>query len=218
MQQILVVQAGSEIHQPITELLSAMGFSVLHCSQIQKALQHLKTVKLVVLGPVLTSTDALGFAQRVREHHLTLPILWLSSTLHRNLRIAALQSGMDEVIPLPFDDQEMVLRVRALLRHHQNSDVLSRGPFQLNLSERTVFHQGKQVETTPLEFKLLLALASHPGQVHSRDHLMETVWQGHCSDVRNVDIKIADLRKKLQDAGWIQTVWGQGYRFKPETA
>jgi two-component system phosphate regulon response regulator PhoB len=136
-------------------------------------------------------------------------------------RIRGLSSGADDYITKPFSPQELVLRVAAILRRvaqgqQTSADVLRVGPVLIDRAAHTVTVDGRELELTPTEYRLLLTLAERRGRVQARGHLLETVWEA-APDIqtRTVDMHVQRLRSKLGAAGeLIETVRGFGYRLR----
>ena len=136
-------------------------------------------------------------------------------------KVLGFEIGADDYLTKPFGTQELVARVRALLRRTTapaSSEVLVRGALCIDPERREAVLDSQIIELTSLEFDLLYFMAARPGRVYSRDALMQEVW-GHdrLVDSRSIDSLISRLRRKLKPADgkppYIQTVWGAGYRF-----
>lgn len=150
------------------------------------------------------------------------PILMLTARAEVEDRVLGLELGADDYVIKPFDPRELVARVRALLRRSEGhgSDRIEPAPgLSIDIEGRRVHHHGEEVALTPKEFDLLAFLARHPGQVLTRDVLLDKVW-GHefAGETRTVDTHVKNLRDKLglgrSEHQWIVTVWGIGYRFE----
>jgi DNA-binding response OmpR family regulator len=139
-------------------------------------------------------------------------------------RLVGLRQGADDHVVKPFSPLELVARVDAVLRRAQETEgadeILDFGGLVVDPAARTVVVRGEPVDLTAREFELLAFLARHPGQVFSRDQLMDRVWEiAFYSDTTTVTVHVRRLRAKIEadDANpeWIETVWGVGYRFRP---
>jgi DNA-binding response OmpR family regulator len=140
--------------------------------------------------------------------------------------VVGLKRGADDYVVKPFSPAELVARVDAVMRRtggddEDGQDALRFGELEIDPTTRTVVVGGRETELTQREFDLLLFLARHPGQVFSRDQLMDRVWQfAFYTDTTTVTVHIRRLRAKVEadpaKPEWIQTVWGVGYRFRAE--
>jgi two-component system, OmpR family, phosphate regulon response regulator PhoB len=148
-------------------------------------------------------------------------VLMLTARREEPDRIRGLSLGADDYLTKPFSPQELVLRVGAILRRLSAAgagpaDILTLGAVTIDRAEHRVMVDGRAIDLTPTEYKLLLILAERRGRVQSRAHLLETVWDA-APDIqtRTVDMHVQRLRTKLGDAGdAIETVRGFGYRLK----
>lgn len=217
MAHILVIEDDPPSREVITEVLEFDGHQVVATRTAEEGLRHLPQVDLVVVDVMLPGMSGMDFTETARRLKPDIPILMLTSLAHQGDRIAGFKSGIDDYLTKPYDVTELLLRIKALLRRSGRSEVMQRGPYQIDVSERSVYHQNKAIDLSRLEFDLLITLARSPGKAFSREELFEKVWSEESDAlVRSVDVKIADLRRKMGDASWIQTVWGVGYRFKPD--
>jgi two-component system phosphate regulon response regulator PhoB len=168
--------------------------------------------------------------QQLRANQSTsrIAVLMLTARREESDRIEGLTLGADDYLTKPFSPQELVLRVAAILRRlkvseAENSDVQEVGPLKIDRTAHRVTVDGREVELTPTEFKLLTLLAERKGRVQPRNMLLEIVWEA-APDIqtRTVDMHVQRLRAKLGGAGdLIETVRGFGYRLRsgrPRTA
>ena len=176
-------------------------------------------IDAMVLDIGLPDISGTTVAQRLRRSGSSLPILMLTARDAVNDRVAGLDAGADDYLVKPFAYEELAARIRALGRRAagrpQNGSRLSSGPIELDEGRRLVTIGGKPVELSPREFTLLECLLRHPGQVLSRDQLLDAAWPyGDMLTHNTVDTYIHYLRQKLgRDASRrIMTVRGVGYR------
>lgn len=180
---------------------------------------------LVVLDIMLPGIDGLEVMRRLREGPGPAPaVILLTARGEESDRIVGLRRGADDYIAKPFSPRELLARVEAVLRRTspRPSEV---GPLRfdglcIDSAARTVTAAGEEVALTQREFELLAFLAGNPGQVFTRDQLMELVWQcPYYDDSSTVTVHIRRLRAKIEpnpdSPRFIQTVWGVGYRFRP---
>jgi DNA-binding response OmpR family regulator len=180
---------------------------------------------LVVLDIMLPGIDGLEVMRRLHEHQSSpARVILLTARGRESERIIGLRRGADDYVVKPFSPAELVARVEAVLRREApappRAPVLQFEGLRIELATRTVTVGEREVTLTAREFDLLVFLAQHPGQVFSRDRLMELVWQlPDYSDSSTVTVHIRRLRAKLEPdperPRYIQTVWGVGYRFRP---
>jgi two-component system response regulator ResD len=202
--------------------LERAGFQVTEAAGGREALALAETgsIDLVILDLMMPDLDGWEVCRRLRAEG-DLPILMLTARGATFDRVAGLQLGADDYLVKPFDGLELVARCQAILRRlrpqREEGRPIRRGPLLIDEASRTATLHGQPLTLTPKEFDLLLLLAAHPGQVFSRDRLLDAVWgYDFAGAPRTVDTHIKNLREKLGDAsGLIQTVWGHGYRFEP---
>ncbi len=178
---------------------------------------------LILLDIMLPGLDGTGVLKAVRKSS-SIPVIMLTARDETFDKVLELELGADDYITKPFDPKEMVARVKAVLRRtagpEEGNDTLSFPGLTVSLSQYEVRYGGQRVDMPPKELELLYFLASHAGQVFTREQLLERVWgfdfAGDSS--RTVDVHIKRIREKLpgrEELGWdIATVWGVGYKFE----
>jgi two-component system response regulator ResD len=179
---------------------------------------------LVVLDIMLPGIDGLEVMRRLQERE-RMSVILLTAKGEQADRIAGLRRGADDYVVKPFSPGELVARVDAVLRRvdppaDEAEKAIAFDGLEIDPVARRVTADGSEVALTVREYDLLLFLARHPGQVFSRDQLMDAVWQyTFYSDTSTVTVHIRRLRAKIEAAPsaprWIETVWGVGYRFSP---
>ncbi|MEZ4582723.1 MAG: response regulator transcription factor [Caldilineaceae bacterium] len=211
----------------VTLYLQRAGYTVRSAADGHAALRELTAARpdLVVLDLMLPGVDGLEITRRLRAEGET-PIIMLTSRSEETDRIVGLEMGADDYVVKPFSPQELVSRVRAVLRRTGNAaqteraEVLRFGPVQIDPSTRLVTIDGAEIVLTAKEFDLLWMLAGHPRQVFSRTQLLDRVWgETEYLDPSTVTVHVRRLREKIEpdpsDPAYIQTVWGVGYKFEP---
>lgn len=186
---------------------------------------------LIILDWMMPGMNGLDVIRALRtdERTRTLPIILLTAKTDELDRVLGLEMGADDYIPKPFGVRELAARVRALLRRRDyagsvpTTPVLTAGGLTLDSGRRRVTKNGEEVNLTLREFDLLNILMSHPGQVFSRDQLLDRVWNmTYFGDTRTVDVHIRYLRQKIETDPsapvYIETVRGVGYRFAEDPA
>jgi len=231
MTTILLVEDAYDLAQVIIRELEASGYSILHASDGLTALQlHAKEQPaLVILDWLLPKLDGLEVLRRLRQAAPT-PVLMLTARGEEADRVVGLELGADDYLTKPFSMRELVARVRALLRRAElvqqilKADAtaadspLTRDLLYLDPQAHLATLDSQPLDLSPTEFSLLHLLLRSPGRAFSRAYLLDTVWgETYIGGDRSVDNTVLRLRKKLGPMGEaIETVWGIGYRLRPE--
>ncbi len=224
-ERVLVVDDEPDIVAHVANHQAREGYRVSTAADGAEAIAAARQERpaLVVLDLMLPGMSGFEVLEQLRSHDGTkdVAVLMLTARKEEPDRIRGLALGADDYLTKPFSAQELVLRVKAILRRVGSSgasagDVLSIGPIRLDRSAHRVAVDGNDVELTPTEYKLLVTLAERRGRVQGRASLLETVWEA-APDIqtRTVDMHIQRLRAKLGPAGdLIETVRGFGYRLR----
>lgn len=227
--RIMVVDDDADIANLIGEVLRDEGFVTRVVSDSRQALDAFREFQpdLATLDVMMPSVDGISLCLQLRKDS-DVPILFLTAKKDPPDRVVGLRIGADDYMGKPFDNDELVARVEALLRRTRQpaaaapNTQLRFGTFVIDLASVQAISGSTQVPLTPTEFKLLRTLAVEPGRVFSRDDLLTGVWGYEPgSDTRLVDVHVGRLRKKLQDVGvedvQIETSRGFGYRLIAST-
>lgn len=171
---------------------------------------------LLVLDWMLPDVDGLSVCRQLREQGAALPILMLTARTELAERVMGLDAGADDYVPKPFEIEELVARVRALLRRVGGMGKIRLGSLEIDCRSRTVTVGSSRPELTTREYSLLLHLARRASDVVSRSELLSQVWSARFDPGSNlVEVHISRLRDKLGPAAWmIETVRGSGYRLR----
>ena len=224
---ILVVEDEPSIAEIAALYLQRAGYIVETAKDGQEALEAISSQMpdLIVLDLMLPQIDGYELTRWIRDQS-NVPIIMLTSRRSEADRIAGLEMGADDYVVKPFSPQELVSRVRAVLRRTINTSIkdsektLSFPELTIDPMTRLVKVNDEEIILTVKEFDLLWLLASHPRQVFSRQHLLENVWGiSDYIDPGTVTVHIRRLREKIEEDPSkpirILTVWGIGYKFEP---
>ena len=224
-ERVLVVDDEPDIVALVAYHLARAGYRVSTAATGADALEVTRRERpsLVVLDLMLPDLSGYEVLQQLRADEATrgVAVLMLTARREEPDRIRGLSLGADDYLTKPFSPQELVLRVGAILRRvganaAPSGDVVTIGPLAIDRAAHRVSVQGREIELTPTEYKLLVILVERRGRVQDRSHLLETVWEA-APDIqtRTVDMHIQRLRSKLGAAGdLIETVRGFGYRIR----
>jgi two-component system OmpR family response regulator len=178
----------------------------------------------VILDLMLPGRDGLTLCRDMRARS-EVPILMLTARHEEPDRVLGLELGADDYLGKPFSLRELLARLRAILRrsrgvrHERKRDILSFGPYVMELAGHRLLRGGQEIECTRTEFTILRLLRERSGRVVSRDALLESASRPDTDALqRSVDTHISNLRKKIEEdpkrPTWIKTIWGVGYRFE----
>lgn len=222
---ILVVDDEATIREVVRRYLELEGFQVYEAADGFEALDAIKAHQpdLLVLDLMLPGIDGLSLTQHLRQDR-EIPIIMLTAKGEASDRIRGLDLGADDYITKPFSPQELVSRVRAVLRRvestteSQTQKLISFDRLVINPVSHEVMVAGETISLTAKEFELLLYFAQHPQQVFKRSQLLGSVWDDELyTDPSTVTVHIRRLREKIEidpsDPQQILTVWGVGYKF-----
>jgi two-component system phosphate regulon response regulator PhoB len=224
-ERVLVVDDEPDIVALVAYHLAKSGYSVSTATNGTEGLAVARRDKpaLVVLDLMLPGLSGLEVMEQLRGDPSTsrVAVLMLTARREEGDRIRGLTLGADDYLTKPFSPQELMLRIGAILRRvkagpEESQDVKQVGPLRIDTTAHRVTVDGREVDLTPTEFKLLLILAERKGRVQPRNLLLEIVWEA-APDIqtRTVDMHVQRLRAKLGPAGeLIETVRGFGYRIR----
>jgi two-component system response regulator MtrA len=222
-ERVLLVEDDSSIREIAALGLKQAGFRVTTAADGREALLHFRqrSFDLVVLDLMLPALDGYEVCREIRRESRT-PIIMLSAKSDTVDVVVGLELGADDYVTKPFDMAELVARARAALRRAVEppaEPVITADGLEIDAAAFRVRRDGEDVALTATEFRLLLELARRPGQVFTRELLLERVWNyDYLGDSRLVDVAVQRLRAKVEDdpknPRLIQTVRGVGYRFE----
>ena len=221
--KILVIDDEPDAIELIEFNLKQAGYEVITAADGTEALKKARSVRpaLILLDVMLPEVDGLEVCKILRRDPITAdtPIIMLTAKAAEIDRVLGLELGADDYVTKPFSPRELVLRVKKMLQRGQVStekqDKMHFGALFIDVPRHLVAFDGKPIELTATEFKLLTVLAERRGRVQSREKLLQDVWEyDNLIDTRTVDTHMRRLREKLgRGAKFLDTVRGVGYRF-----
>lgn len=227
--RILVVDDDAAIVNIIETALGQAGYSVLTASNGEDACRIVRTQKphLIIMDVMMPRCNGLIATVKIRENS-NVPILMLSAKAEGTDRVLGLEAGADDYLVKPFYQQELLARVKALLRRYDSlgsiresvsEDRIQVGKIILDTAAKQLIVRGEPVRVTPTEYKILHVLMSNPGRVFSAEEIYERVWDSDAYAVENtVMVHISRIREKLEwnpkKPEYLKVVWGIGYVFE----
>lgn len=221
--RILVVDDEAGIREILQFNLEAAGFEVDCASSAEQALEMLNQDHCMILLDVMMSgMSGFQMAEVLRkERRNDIPVIFLTAKTEQNDLLAGFSAGGDDYIPKPFSIQEVIARVKAVLRRvsvkSETTAYIESGAVKIDVQSKNVYVADELVVFSKKEFEVLTLLASHPGQIYSREDIITELWKDapYVLD-RTVDVHIARIRNKLGSCkGYIVNRTGYGYVFNP---
>jgi two-component system KDP operon response regulator KdpE len=223
--RVLVVEDDGQVMRFLRAGLGAHGYAIVDATTgsdaLLRAAEYAPEIVLLDLG--LPDIDGVEVIQKLRAWS-SIPILVLSARDQESEKVRALDAGADDYVTKPFGFPELLARMRSALRRRQDtvrtgSSSFTCGPLRIELAERRVFHLDSEVHLTPIEYKLLAALALHPGKVLTHKQLLHDVWGPNRTDQAHyLRVHMTHLRRKLASGssreGILRTEAGVGYRLQ----
>ncbi len=227
--QILVVDDDFSIVNIIETSLKQAGYQVLTAHDGEAACHIVNTnhPHLIIMDVMMPQCNGILATMRIRQNN-NVPILMLSAKAEGSDRVIGLEAGADDYLVKPFYQQELLARVKALLRRYddlgsiretKNDDEIRVGNITLNTATKQLVVRGESVRLTATEFKILKVLMSNPNRVYSAEEIYERVWKSNNYAVENtVMVHISRIREKLElnpkKPEYLKVVWGIGYVFE----
>lgn len=225
--KILVVDDNPEIREVVNVLLSNEGYEIIEAENGGQAIDQADGADLIILDIMMPDMDGFKTCRKLREI-TNAPILFLTAKTLDQDKALGFSSGGDDYLAKPFSYNELISRVKALLRRYcvykgkeseADTAVIETHDLKISRESNEVFVREEKVNLTEIEYRILLLLASYPKKVFSNQELYEEIWEGTYMYTANntIMVHIRNLRKKLgidpQNPVYIKTVWGKGYRF-----
>ncbi len=226
MEEILLVEDEVSIARIVKSYLEMAGFKVIHFERGRDALDFLrKNIPLLaIVDLMLPDISGESICSEIKRG-MDIPLIILTAKSSEEERITGFQIGADDYVVKPFSPQELVYRVRAVLRRYKKEDAMKNNVLSFNSGsliidpgKYEVILNGKKLKITPSEFRILYTIASKPQKIFTREEIVEKALDYHFEGYeRSIDAHIKNLRQKLNDdprnPSYIMTVYGVGYRF-----
>ena len=220
--RVLLVEDNPEIADAVRRMLERERYAVTHVGDGEAALTHLidGEYDLAVLDLVLPRRDGFAVCAQARQEGVSTPVLMLTARDAVEDRVRGLDCGADDYLAKPFVEEELVARVRAILRRGDRPlvSVIAVGKLKVDVSARTATYDERALDLGATEFRLLELFARNAGIALSRTQVLERIWDYDFDGSSNiVDVYVSQLRRKLKKLGAdgvIETVWGVGYRLQ----
>ncbi|MGP4075359.1 response regulator transcription factor [Halobacillus sp. K22] len=226
-ERILIVEDEFEIADLVRDYLMMEGYEVTHAKDGQEglALFQKENPTLTVLDLMLPKLDGMELCRLIRSRSMT-PIIMMTAKKSETDKIIGLGIGADDYITKPFSPSELVARIKAQLRRYRHfsqhaplhQDILTFGDLTIDAKEYKVLMKDHPIELSAREFQILHLLASHEGQVFTKEQLFDKVWgYDHMGDFNTLMVYMRKLREKIESDPsnpiFLRTVWGVGYKF-----
>ena len=220
--RLLVAEDEKDMNRLITRALEKEGYGVDSCFDGEEAMDYLESAEYdgVILDIMMPKMDGHQVLKKLRARGSDLPVLFLTARDSIADRVAGLDLGADDYLIKPFDFDELLARVRAMMRKRSGhkTSVITIGDLKIDTGSHEVTRGDRSIELSSREYSILEYMAMHPGQVLSREQIETHVWNFDYSGGSNVvDVYISYLRKKIdgkENVKLIRTVWGTGWMIK----
>jgi len=225
MQRILIIEDELPMRTALADVLQGEGYRVLSASDGEAGLKRALEEKpdLILLDIMMPKLDGYEVCVELRRLANPVPVLMLTAKGQVEDRVTGLDAGADDYLVKPFSTEELLARVRALLRrfqkHNQSPTKLKLGDVEIDLARQSAVRGKKSIHLTAKEFAMLRLMAESPGEPVTRERFLDVVW-GYAAfpTTRTVDNHIASLRGKIEcdpdEPRWIKTVHGVGYKLE----
>lgn len=228
--KILILDDEDPIRQFMKINLDYQGYQTIEASSGEEALRLVDEEQpaVAILDIMLPGISGLEVCEKIRDKYPMTGIIMVSAKSQDIDKILGLEKGADDYIIKPFNPQELILRVKSLMRRVNlnpvstgNEDVksLKDGPFTLDIYSKTFYKDDIEIDVTPTEFTILEYFIKNKGKAMTRDEIMKKTWgDNYSNDTKIVDVNIRRIRAKIEEnpakPEYIETVWGTGYRWK----
>ena len=226
MRKVLILEDEVNIRSFVVINLKRAGYDAIEAGTGQEALDRLREnpdIGVAILDIMLPDIDGFEVCRRIRANNKQIGIIMLTARTQEMDKITGLMTGADDYVTKPFSPAELTARIDALYRRlgsdaNADAQMLSQGPFVMNIRNHTLEKSGSRVRLTQVEFSILKLFMQNPGRALSREEILAAVWgRDYEGELKIVDVNIRRLRIKIEDdtanPTYITTVWGFGYKW-----
>ena len=228
--KILILDDEDPIRQFMKINLDYQGYQTIEASTGEEAIRVFEEEKpaVAILDIMLPGISGLEVCEIIRDKSPMTGIIMVSAKSQDIDKILGLEKGADDYIIKPFNPQELILRVKSLMRRvnlnpteekEDNKKSLQDGPFKLDIYSKSFYKNDREIDVTPTEFTILEYFIKNKGKAMTRDEIMKETWgENYSNDTKIVDVNVRRIRAKIEEnpakPEFIETVWGTGYRWK----
>lgn len=220
MEKILIVDDENDIAELISDILEDEGYNTVIANNGTGAIEKIEedNFDLILLDIMMPDISGTEVCAKIRNQ-TSAPIIFVTAKTNLTSKLVGFEVGADDYITKPFDNEELVARVKAHLRRTERLDSrksnnITIGEIRLNKESFEVYKNNEAITLSTKEFELLCYLMENAGIVLSKEQIYQSVWKNNYGDLGTVAVNIKSLRNKLdQDEKYIKTIWGMGYKF-----
>lgn len=218
--KLLVIEDEVDLNRSIVKLLKTQQYSVDAAYDGEEALDYIRVSNydVIISDIMMPKLDGLGVLKYLRTHQIKTPVLMLTAKDTLEDKVTGLDAGADDYLVKPFEFDELLARIRVLLRRENRENLTSTVRFEeycLDFVKKTVTRNSVLIDLTSKEYELLECLVRHPNVIMSREQIRDHIWDFDYEGESNIiDVLVKNIRKKLQNPEIIQTKRGMGYVFK----
>lgn len=226
MKKVLILEDEVNIRSFVVINLRRAGYETIEAGTGQEALDRIREhpdIGVAILDIMLPDIDGFEVCRRIRATSKQIGIIMLTARTQEMDKITGLMTGADDYVTKPFSPAELTARIDALYRrlggdNGMDSELLSQGPFVMNMRNHTLEKSGSRIRLTQVEYSILKLFMQNPGRALSREEILSAVWgRDYEGELKIVDVNIRRLRIKIEDdtanPTYINTVWGYGYKW-----
>lgn len=229
---VLIVEDDAEIRKGVEIYLKSQGYKVYQAADGVEGLEIIEKeeIHLAIVDVMMPRMDGIAMTIKLREKH-DFPVIFLSAKSEEVDKIMGLNIGADDYVTKPFTPMELLARVNSQLRryrkfleklknHEKTANIHTIGGLEINEDAVEVSVDGEPVKMTPIEYKILLLLAKHPGRVFSAEEIYERVWNERAVNTDTIMVHVRNIREKIEinpkEPKYLKVVWGVGYKIEKQ--